>query len=794
MISIRAFALILSMLFFHLPVLSGQSFDYETLMDRIREDEWSYGLESTTTLDNWVADQEQDGSWTEFQYGLGLQSGSNKHVRRLWSLARACTNSNHARYDDATYKEAIKQGLQFWKSSNSNDVNWWYRHIDWPKKLGAILILMREFPEYIPSETSPGIDEPEVVALFQPKAINALSSYGEGANMLDFALHYIYRGLVSEDSVLLVSTRDFLDAHFLSQVQSDLSFHEHGPQLHISSYGMVYTQAMVQLATYLSESPAAFDVEGPNFARFLEFVREVQLPSIRGKYWDFSVLGRGVSRRNASRAGIGFANRLASNIDPANALYYQNALDRVSGTQPPSYHAPEYHRHFWESDYTQHSSSNYLFALRSVSRRTLESENGNTENLKANYFSYGANFISVDGDEYYNIMPVWDWSMIPGITFKRTESFPNRPDWGVNFGNTHFVGGVSDGQYGASVLDLNKHGVKAKKSWFFFDNEIICLGTAISDASGEDIHTTLNQCLSDGDTYYSTTGTSEVAVPVGSSENSHSDLQWVRHDKVAYFFPYPHDLRFTHGEQSGSWYDINQSQPDDPVAEDVFKLWVDHGMSPDNESYAYIVVPGIASLEQAEGYNMGAISILSNNDTVQAVYHHGLDICQAVFHQAGILDCGSTTIQVGSPCVLMLRNDSLLSIADPTQLLPYINYVINTGEEYGGKVALPGGDGLEGSTITIVLESDIHTSIEEFNPSGNMFLSPNPAKDKITLDLGAIYNDVTITIMNSAGQFIHSEKLAAVQTYTFDMNIPAGIYFIRIGSFDWETTLRFINE
>ena len=52
---------------------------------------------------------------------------------------------------------------------------------------------------------------------------------------------------------------------------------------------------------------------------------------------------------------------------------------------------------------------------------------------------------------------------------------------------------ISNGIYGAAVLDMNERTTRAKKSWFFFDDEIVCLGTGITDNSGLDVRTTINQ-------------------------------------------------------------------------------------------------------------------------------------------------------------------------------------------------------------------------------------------------------------------------------------------------------------
>ena len=81
-------------------------------------------------------------------------------------------------------------------------------------------------------------------------------------------------------------------------------------------------------------------------------------------------------------------------------------------------------------------------------------------------------------------MPIWNWNMIPGTTFPYYTTYPARTTWGTNYGTTQFVGGVSDGIHGASVLDFSHKATRAKKSWFFFDREIVCLGAGISDNSG----------------------------------------------------------------------------------------------------------------------------------------------------------------------------------------------------------------------------------------------------------------------------------------------------------------------
>ena len=84
-------------------------------------------------------------------------------------------------------------------------------------------------------------------------------------------------------------------------------------------------------------------------------------------------------------------------------------------------------------------------------------------------------------------MPIWEWDKIPGVTsrdFKTDQQMTVQ--WGES-GSTEFVGGVSDGKYGATVYDMNYNDVKAKKSYFFFDDEVVCLGAGINSEAAENV-------------------------------------------------------------------------------------------------------------------------------------------------------------------------------------------------------------------------------------------------------------------------------------------------------------------
>lgn len=74
------------------------------------------------------------------------------------------------------------------------------------------------------------------------------------------------------------------------------------------------------------------------------------------------------------------------------------------------------------------------------------------------------------------------------------------------------------------------------------------------------------------------------------------------------------------------------------VSEEVLKIWFDHGVNPQNGSYAYMVFPGITENELKTIHDTGTTyRILSNNKDIQAVKSKEEQEVQAVFYQPGKL-------------------------------------------------------------------------------------------------------------------------------------------------------------
>ncbi|SMD06927.1 chondroitinase-AC [Pedobacter africanus] len=655
----------------------------EIIMTRIVMDLSKAGRKADKIAAANLSALQANGSWKDVPYADQSITNwmPNEHLLKIQSLILAYLNKDSKLYGEEKVFKAISKALSYWYAQDPKSSNWWHNEIATPQALGEMLIMMRYGKQKLDADL-----EGQLIERMKRGDVEKQT----GANKTDVALHYFYRALLTNDDALLsFSVQELFDpirfVHYDEGLQYDYSYLQHGPQLQISSYGAVFITGILKLADYVRNTPYAMSAE--KLAMFSKYYRESYLKAIRGSYMDFNVEGRGISRpgilgKQKEKSKLEVAKR----IDPEHVQDWDYAIARTDSTQSASYKVEDRHRHFWSGDYTQHLRSAYSFNVRMVSNRTKRSEAGNGENLLGRHLSDGATNIQLRGPEYYNIMPVWEWDKIPGTTSRDyVEDRPLTKFWGEQ-GSNAFAGGVSDGVYGASAYALDYDSLQAKKAWFFFDKEVVCLGAGISSNTSEHITTTLNQCWLD----------SEV------SENAN----WIWHSGVGYFFPEGGNIKLSTAVQKGNWYHINHSHSKKEVSGKVFKLWFDHGARPVNAHYAYLILPGVAKPAELKKFKPSGIQIVSNTAELQAVYHQQLDMLQVIFYQAGTVKLPAQEISVSKPCALMvseLNGKQVITVADPLQKEQGLDITLRelkTGRTRTYNVELP-QKGFAGSTVVV---------------------------------------------------------------------------------------------
>jgi len=276
-------------------------------------------------------------------------------------------------------------------------------------------------------------------------------------------------------------------------------------------------------------------------------------------------------------------------------------------------------------------------------------------------------------------------------------------------GLTDFVGAVTDGLYGAVAFDFKSpHDLlEAKKSWFFFDEEYVCLGADIKSLANLPLATTVNQVLMRSEVIVKQGG-SVKKLPRGNRQLK--EVEWVYQDRVGYIFPQPSIIHLSNQEEEGRWSDITDQKniSQEIISLEVFKLWFDHGSRPKQQSYEYIVVPGINEEELTESSgNNREIEILANTADVQAVNHNKLGIFQSAFYRAGEIKVSDgLTVGMDSQGMMMLKmkDDRVgeLTVSDPSRKLTRVIVTLSGIYDKQGDHFFTVPDRDKGSTLILV--------------------------------------------------------------------------------------------
>ncbi len=654
--------------------------DYEMFMEKIRN----------TTIKNPSIDKnlalfQENGSFSDIDYDDTQMTNWTpiKHIERLSDFVYAYTNEKNKYYQNEDLYQKIVKGLEYWYDVDSESDNWWHNQISEPQKLGVLLIQMRIGKKQIPQEL-------ETKILKRIQETGGDPAKWTGANRTDIALHWIYRSCLTQNEADLKTAIDnvFNPVVYTTEegFQHDNSYFQHGEQLYIGGYGDEILKGVTQVASYALGTQYQLDKEKVELLS--KFMRETYYRAVRGQNMSFDIVGRSVSRPGLlnKRTTATYAKRMID-IDPTHADEYKAIIARLNRKQPADYQVTASHTHYFRGDYSLHVRPQYNFDVRLASTRTKKCEYGNKENLKTYFMSDGCTNITQTGDEYFNIFPVWNWCHIPGTTAPQLEKVPMDPKaWGV-LGTSTYAGGVSDSIYGATAyayMDTNPEvNTGAKKSWYFFDNEVVCLGAGIQSTSTYPVHTTVNQCFLKGGIMVDK-GDKEETLANGS--HTLQAPQWVLHDKIGYFFPQKEEVFLTAQTQSGRWYDINTSKSKKEEKMDVFTLGINHGVGPKDGSYAYIVVPGKTSAQEMKAYQKkNAIEILSNNPKIQAVRNTKLNVWMVTFFEAGTFTHKELSVTVDKPCILMIKDitskSANLHIADPGQTQSPIQVELKIGKK-----------------------------------------------------------------------------------------------------------------
>ncbi len=310
----------------------------------------------------------------------------------------------------------------------------------------------------------------------------------------------------------------------------------------------------------------------------------------------------------------------------------------------------------------------------------------------------------------------------PGKTYSATTK---EEVWTQDYYNdgtevASFVGGAEmDGKYIAAAMDFQAYSwtqaeaddekifcpndspvnprnqvlvsdLTAKKSYFMFDDEIVCVGSDIDFSTRNNgVNTYVDnrelqeKITENGTTVYGTEDILVDGVLLDKTDKfqeplSYTDPTWVYQENFGgYYFPtggqvfVNKTLRSSSRDGDDTNDDFNRYALNLTAmnrTRSFFELWISHGKKPTDGSYSYVMLPE-KSAEETQRYTADPdVKILKCSKELHVVKEEALGITAMVFWKAGSYG----EITVSEPMIVMVREENgkyTISASDPTHNL-----------------------------------------------------------------------------------------------------------------------------
>lgn len=517
---------------------------------------------------------------------------------------------------------------------------------------------------------------------------------------------------------------------------ADGSFIQHSNYAYTSGYGGNYLGDLPEMLYYLSGS--RFYPQQENVNNHYTWIIDGIRPVIYEKCFMAAMNGRGVTR-NTNESSVSCAAKLIlvhyyapdnikAELEPIIAYFMQlyksdfsknvayslinyakELYARLKDVEVEPY---EITRIFGMMARVVHQGPEYGVCLSLSNTNVGKYESINNENRCGWYHGDGMLQIYTDGYgfdvNYYSFANPY---LMPGTTANSAERLRNH-FYSPITNASNYAGGASNGKYGAVgfILDYEDgasvnngseatfknekdNTIYAKKSYFFFDNEIVCVGSDISDKSGTDVKTVIEN------RYWRTTG--ETLTIGNSVVNAPATVETEINERVIHFTNMggyvilkDDGAKLIYKKATNEYNNATNQTGTLPAymqgTRDFFELYLNHGTGNTesgkltSNSYFYAYLPEATAEETATYYENPDVELLKRTSSVHAVIEKKLGIVACNFFiEDG--DDGATlsvqskyssvtavkSINASTPCSVMITKNGdgsyTVSVSDPTQ-------------------------------------------------------------------------------------------------------------------------------
>jgi len=621
---------------------------------------------------------------------------------RIWEMALACRTWGSPLYRDSELERDVAAALD-WMRANHYYAgakmygNWWDWHIGVPLKLLDCLTLLYErLSERQRADHLAAIDH------FKPQ----VAPTSTGANRVWECRILAVRGIVGKDGGKLAAAREELRPIFPYAEEKDGfyrdgSYIQHDTFPYTGGYGQSLLQELSYLIVLLDGSPWA--AEEDELRQVCRWIHDSYDPLMyRGLMMDMA-MGRVVSRRNEQNRDIGLiiagsVIRLSQAVAGSDAIALKRMAKEWIGADPKRFYSaaslptavqakriesdasirprgePHLCKPFVRMARVVHRRPGYAFAVSMHSERISNYESINREHLRGWHTGDGMTYLynADDGQFSDAFWPTVDSFRLPGTTVLQGTMIPaNR------LSDQKWAGGTElFGRYGAAGMSLHPPGqsLVARKSWFLFDEEIVAIGSGICAAETAVAETIVdNRMLSRaGENRFIVNGESKPN-HAGWSDRMEG-VVWMHLQgtvpgaDIGYYFPAPATVHGLRESRSGTWRDINGFEPEAPaVTRQFLCLWLEHGISPRDASYAYALLPNRSADEMRRYAQAPGFEVLAHSAELHAVRHRTLSMTALNCWIDGGAEAGGIRTDRQSSILLMEREGRLdLAVSDPT--------------------------------------------------------------------------------------------------------------------------------
>ncbi|MCQ2431408.1 MAG: polysaccharide lyase 8 family protein [Clostridia bacterium] len=614
------------------------------------------------------------GDNVPFSANMDETAGITTNYRQILSMARGYGMKGSYLYHNKSLLDDILYALEYMHTNYYSDQklheypilnNWWDWQIGAAQYLVSTLMLIRD-----------SVDQSVIDRYLEPvNRYDPLPSMTM-ANRVDIAYVTMAAAALQHDAVRLARSRDMLTVccdyvYRGDGFYRDGSFVQHDHLAYTGCYGPIMLEALSRLIYAAEDTCFRFDEKVMNCQK--DWALESFTPlMVHGAFFG-NVRGRSISRTSTD-VSIGLtavqgmlrlseylpdqaeADKLRSIIKEYasyNDEYYAPRLDPVDLAiydkikADSSIKARENYtlgKVFAGMDRPVVHRPGYSASVSLSSSRIGKFEAFNGENYDGWYTGDGMLYVYLTTDDYnpdfwHNV----DHYRLPGTTVTDAERVGQYTSSGDTLTEADFVGGVSLDDCVVSAMDLRaayKHfdsPLTAKKGWFFFADEIVCLGADIDNPGEYNTLTVIENRRTDK-------LTADGAVV--------SDASGVLDGAASLYM-----------EGLGGIY-----LPEKTVIEykqsDFCELVISHGANIADASYEYVILPGTDESTSAAYAVQPDIEILSDTASVMAVRDTSTGMTGYIFWEAGNFD----GVTVSAPCTVLVT-DGRIAASDPTQKL-----------------------------------------------------------------------------------------------------------------------------